>query len=417
MSEFNSDNNNLQNSSSAAHTGGIIGSRRLIGQERLRRQMWRILEEDRISHAYLISGHPGSGKKALALAFAEAINGVDHLGEPAPGTRSDRRSWYYHPDIHVYLPLPSNVTKEELRARVELLAEDPYEIVDFSMRPSLTSQEDSKNRRAFYSVDYFNAEVRRAAYLRPNEGRRNIVIITNIESMRKEVVNSFLKLLEEPGENVMFLLTTDNINSLLPTVISRCQLLACQPLLPDEILHGLIKYDGISEKDARFLSRIAGGNYSYTRFYDLETLQDNREDIIRFLRMSYTMDVGGILDISQKWQSEYNKEGQLAIINMIEMFLRDIALYSAGADEEIITNSDRMDVIRNFCASLEDARIEDMIETLEESRTLLSQNVQPRLLFTVLANRFSAWMRGSDAAVASGEPWKHMPALSNIKSI
>ncbi len=400
---------------SGEENSGIIGSRRLIGQERLRRQMWRILEEDRISHAYLISGQPGSGKKALALAFAEAINGVDHLGKPAPGMHSDRRSWYYHPDIHVYLPLPSNVTRDELSARVELLAEDPYEIVDFAMRPSLTAQDDSKNRRAFYSVDYFNSEVRRAAYLRPNEGRRNIVIITNIESMRKEVVNSFLKLLEEPGENVMFILTTDNINGLLPTVISRCQLLPCQPLLPDEICDGLIAFDGMAESDARFLSRIAGGNYSYTRFYDLETLESNREDIIRFLRMSYKMDVGDILEISQRWQSEYNKEGQLAIINMIEMFLRDIALYSACADESLITNSDRLDVIRNFCSSLKDARIEDMLETLEESRTLLTQNIQPRLLFTVMANRFSAWMRGSDAAVDSGEEWKHMPALIKVK--
>ncbi len=396
---------------------GMIGGRRLIGQERIRAQMWRILEEDRVSHAYLISGQPGSGKKALALAFAEAINGISNLGEPAPGVRSDRRSWYYHPDIHVFLPLPSTVSRDELRARVELLAADPYEIVDFAMRPSLTVQDDARNRRAFYSVEYFNSEVRRVAYLRPNEGRRNIVIITNIETMRKEVVNSFLKLLEEPGEQVMFIMTTDKLNALLPTVISRCQLLPCQPYQPDEIRDGLMQHDGIPEEEARFLSRIAGGNYSYTRFYDLETLQDNREDIIRFLRMSYTVDVEGILEMSQKWQSGYSKEGQLAIINMIEMFLRDIALYSAGADESLMTNSDRLDVIRNFCSGLKDARIQDMLETLEEARTLLSQNIQPRLIFTVMANRFAAWMRGSEAAVASGEPWKHMPAVTDIKEL
>ncbi len=389
---------------------GMIGARRLIGQVRLREQMWRVLEEDRISHAYLISGPPGSGKKALALAFAEAINGVSNLGEPAPGVRSQRRSWYYHPDIHLFLPLPSIASRDELGARVALLAEDPYEIVDFAMRPSLTSQDDTKNRRAFYSVDYFNDEVRRAAYLRPNEGRRNIVIITNIETMRKEVVNSFLKLLEEPGEQGMFILTTDKINVLLPTVVSRCQLLACQPLQPDEIFHGLTAYDGIAEPEASFLSRIAGGNYSYTRYYELETLQENREDIIRFLRMSYTVDVGGILEMSQKWQSGYNKEGQLAILNMIEMFLRDIALYSGGAGEALITNSDRLDGIRNFCTGLKDARIKDMLETLEEARALLNQNIQPRLVFTVMANRFSAWMRGSDAAVSEAELWRHVPA-------
>ena len=388
----------------------LLGDRRLIGQARLREQMYRILSEDRIGHAYLISGQPGTGKKPLALAFAEAINGVDHLGQPGPGRTSVRRSWYHHPDIHVFLPLPNKVSIDELRARLELLADDPYEIVDFSKRPALTDQETSKNRTAFYSKEYFNTTVRRAASLTPSEGQRNIIIISNVEKMRTEVVNSFLKLLEEPGKNVMFILTTDNINALLPTVISRCQLLPCRPLDAEEIYQGLRNYDNVPDDQARFLSRISGGNYSNTRFYDLETLQENREDIIRFLRNAYTVDVGAILEICQKWHSENNKEGLLGIIGMIETFLRDIALYSAGVDESMITNSDRLDVIRNFCSRLQDARIDDMIETLEEARTLLLQNVQPRLIFTVIANRFAAWMRGFEAPVAPDEPWKHMPA-------
>ncbi len=407
------DTGNVSDGTSRTRGNNTLGEKRLIGQERLRSQIRHLISEDRIGHAYLISGQPGTGKKALALAFAEAINGVENLGDPGSEKKSIRRSWFYHPDIHVFLPLPSKVTTEELRARLELLAADPYEVVDFSMRPALTDQEVSGNRQAFYSVEYFNTGVRRAACLKPNEGRRNIIIITNVEKMRTEVVNAFLKMLEEPGEDVMFILTTDNINALLPTVISRCQLLPCRPLDAEQIYEGLRTYDRIPEQEARFLSRIAGGNYSYTRFFDLETLQENREDIIRFLRMSYTVDVGGLLELSQKWHSEYNKEGQLALINMIETFLRDIALHSAGVETSMITNSDRLDVIDNFCSHLKEARIEDMIETLEESRTLLSQNVQARLLFTVIANRFAAWMRGTEASISVDEPWKHMPAYTD----
>lgn len=392
----------------------LVGQNRIIGHEHLREQMWNILVEGRISHAYLISGQSGAGKKALALAFAEAINGVANLGDPGPGVQSVRRSWYYHPDIHVFLPLPSNVTKDELRARVALLSDDPYAMVDFSIRPSLTGQEDSKNRSAFYSVAYFNTEIRRIASRMPNEGKRSVIIISNIEKMQDRVVNSFLKLLEEPGENITFILTTDSINSLLPTVISRCQLLTCQMLHPDQIYEGLKRFDSVPDEEARFLSRIAGGNYSFTRFYNLETLRENREDIIQFLRMSYTVDAEGILDMSQKWQAEYNKEGQFAIINMIEVFLRDIALYSATADESLITNIDRLDVIKKFCSSLKDARIEEMIASLEESRNLLAQNIQPRLLFTVLANRFAAWMRGADTVIGPDEEWRHIPAITQL---
>lgn len=389
-----------------------IGERRIIGHDQLRRYMRRIITEDRIGHAYLISGLPGTGKKALALAFAEAINRVDNLGDPGPGEKSVRRSWYYHPDIHVFIPLPYKISIDELRARLELLAADPYEIVDFSLRPTLTEEDSAKNRMASYTKDYFNTSIRRVAGFKPGEGRRNVIIISNAELMNPKVVNSFLKLLEEPGSDVTFILTTDNIHALLPTVVSRCQLLACQPLTTNQVYEGLRGFDRVPESQARFLSRISGGNYSYTRFFDPDTLQENREDIIRFLRMSYTVDVGGILDLSQKWHTELNKEGQFAILNMIEMFLRDIKLYSAGVDEEMIINSDRLDVIKNFCSHLQKARIEDMIKTMEEIRTLLKQNIQPKLLFTVTANRFAAWMRGAEAPVAGDEPWRHLPAYS-----
>jgi DNA polymerase III subunit delta' len=338
------------------------GCNRLVGQEQVREKLRRIIQEGRIGHAYLFSGPPGCGKKALALAFAEAVNGVENLGIPAGGRTSHRRSWYFHPDIRVYIPLPVNVSKSERQSRMELLAGDPYEIVDFATRPSITGDEETKNRRAMYSVDYFNTEIRRTASLKPAEGNRNIIIITDIEQMSDRVVNAFLKLLEEPGDKVTFILTTNNINALLPTLVSRCHILSCRPLEAGEIYEGLRKFDGVPDDQARFFRVSPEAITVKPVFYDRETLQENREDIIRFLRMSYSLDAGKILEISQKWQTEYNKEGQFAIISMIESFLRDIAMHSSGIDESLITNSDRLDVIENFCSHLRDARIEEMIK-------------------------------------------------------
>ncbi len=388
----------------------MLGNRRIIGHEKLRRHMLRIVEGGRIGHAYLISGPSGVGKKALALAFAEAVNGVDNLTDLGGRKRSERRSWYYHPDIHLFLPLPSGAPADELRARIALLAADPYDVVDFSARPSISGQDTAKNKSAFYSVDYFNTSIRRTASMRPGEGDRNIVIITNIEKAQDRVINAFLKLLEEPGPHVMFILTTDSLHALLPTLVSRCQLLPCQALEEEVILEGLRRHENMDEEKALFLSRIAGGSYSFTRFYDMDRLEEDREDIIRYLRMSYSVDAPGILEICRKWHADRNRDSLLALVNMMEVFLRDIALYSSGAGEALITNNDRLDVIRNFCKALGDARINEMIESLEEVRLLLSQNIQPKLLFTVLSNRFTAWMRGRQAPIERDEAWKHLPA-------
>jgi DNA polymerase III subunit delta' len=389
-----------------------LGNRRIIGLERARAQLAKTLASGRIGHAFLFAGPAGVGKKALALAFAEAINGVDHLSDLGKNGTSRKTSWFTHPDINLFLPLPSTVTIDELRLRIEMLSNDPYEIVDFGLRPSVTGDDSSKNRNAFYSVKYFNEEIRRVCFYKPNEGQRNIVVITNVEKMRTEVSNAFLKLLEEPGENLMFLLTTDNPNSLLPTILSRCQIINCPPLSRGEIEDGLVRLDGISREDAAYLARVAGGNYAMTRFYDLNALKSNRQAVIRFLRYAYMNDATQISETATSWHRDLNLEGRVAVLNILEMFIRDLMVYMQTGETENLTNSDQSEVIVKFCGSLKSARLDTMLEHVDFARKVLYQNVSPKLVFTVLANRFTNLMRGSETVIPATRPWLHLPAYS-----
>ncbi|MEX2404577.1 MAG: DNA polymerase III subunit delta' C-terminal domain-containing protein [Balneolales bacterium] len=373
-----------------------LGGRRLVGQRTARDKLGKVLSSGRLGHAYLIAGPPGVGKKPLALALAEAVNGIDNLTDLQGKASSNKSSWYLHPDIHVYLPLPGDRSREELKARVKLLADDPYEIVDFTVRPSLTDQAEAKNRKAFYSIDYFREQIRPATMLKPNEGRRTVIIISNIEKMRVEGFNAFLKMLEEPAEGLMFILTTDNIDTILPTVISRCHLIPCTALTHDEIKQGLITYEGRDEADSAYLSRIAAGNYSLTRFYDPDTLKSNRDQVIEFLRYAFSQDAKNIIFVSRNWHSDLNQESQIALMNILEVFIRDLMIYEASGNENLVTNTDQLQTIRKFCTSLTNARLDEMITEVLEARKLLNQNVNARLIFTVLANRFSALMRGKE---------------------
>lgn len=388
-----------------------LGGRRLVGHKPIRDQLSKILISGRLSHAYLIAGPNGIGKKALALAFAEAINGIDHLSDLQGRGFSKKKTWSNHPDIKVFLPLPgSEPNVSELYARVALLANDPYEVVDFNLRPSLTEESSTSGRNSFYSIEYFRKHIRPSAYLKPNEGFRNIIIITEVERMRAEGSNAFLKLLEEPPPNLMFILTTDSINRLLPTITSRCQLIKCAPLTNSDIVDGLIRIDGAEKEDAEFLARISNGNYSITRFYDIKTLRETRDEIIAFLRHSYSMDATNIIKTSMKWQKDLNVEGQVGILNLLEIFIRDIALYQGTRSGDLLTNADQLQVISRFCETLGDARLDDMIAMIEPFRAMLRQNVSARLIFTVMANRFAYLMRGRDPFISEQDEWKHIPA-------
>lgn len=388
-----------------------FGDRRLVGQNKAKHQIERILLSERLSHSYLFTGPSGTGKTAFALALAEVVNGVNHLTDLKDLTISKKSSWFMHPDIHVFIPLPSTMGNDELQARLELLAKDPYEIVDFTLRPALNDAESSKNRRAFYSIDYYHDEIRPKSVYKPNEGRRTVIILTNVDTMRKETANAFLKLLEEPSGNIMFILTASQPDQLLPTIISRCQEIRLHPLTKDEVAQGLIKHDGVNKDDAELLARLSGGNYSTCRFLDIETLQQIRNESVEFLRYSYTQDVPELLNLINQWNKNLNKENQIALCNTLEQLLRDITVYRETGNKTLITNIDQMDVIEKFCSSMTEARLEDMIDHIQQLKGLLYQNVQFKYIGTALSLRFFRLMRGLDPAINKENSWKHLPAL------
>ncbi|MEX1062716.1 MAG: hypothetical protein WEC12_03870 [Balneolaceae bacterium] len=395
-----------------------FGNRRLIGQQNVREQLERAISSGRSSHAYLFTGPRGVGKTAFALAFAEMLNGISNLTALGDRTRSKKSSWFNHPDIHLFIPLPKAVADSpqarstEMKNRLSLLNGDPYEVVDFRQRPVLDDDTSSKNRQAFYPIDYFKKEIRPKCNLKPNEGRYTVIIITEIESMRKEAANSFLKLLEEPPEDVIFLLTTGAADQILPTILSRCRQIRLGPLEEEEIIGGLVTYDGFSRKDATWLARTTGGNYALARYYDIGRMQETRSEVIRFLRMAYVQDAGELMTLIQDWQGKLNIENQIALCNALEIMLRDLMIYRETQNTDLIINIDQIEPIQSFCEALGDARIPDMISQLQGLSGVLYQNVQFKLVFTALAFRFSFLMRGKDPVIPDEQSWQHLPALN-----
>ncbi len=389
-----------------------FGNRRLVGQLRANEQISRILNSDRIGHAYLLSGSRGSGKTAFALALAEAVNEIDHLTSIDSANKSKYSSWFSHPDIHVFIPKPTSADISELRERLELLSTDPYEIISFAQRPSLNKDTGSKNLQAFYPIDYFRDEIRPIARLRPNEGNRVVIILTQVETMRKETANAFLKLLEEPSDRLMFILTTSSYESLLPTITSRCQHIPLGTLTTNDVKNGLITIDGMNDEDATYLARISNGNYAATRFYDIDRLKSDRESVVNFLRFSFSQDAQELSKITQEWQSSLNIESLISLTNLMEMYLRDLMIFRATENSALITNVDQIESISKFVQALQEARLEEMIHQLDTTRPMLKQNVSPKLVFTVLGLRFSSLMRGQDPLISAEESWKHLPAFT-----
>jgi DNA polymerase-3 subunit delta' len=225
----------------------------LIGQPRVEAILGRALARERVSHAYLFIGPAGVGKRTAALLLAQAVNCAARPTTLAPCGACEsclRIAAGTHPDVHEIVPQSKggqNISVEQMR------------------------------------------DTRRDASLRPTMGRRKLYLLPNAEFMNLEASNTLLKTLEEPGEFVTLLLGAPAIESVLPTVQSRCQIVRFGLTGTAVLCRALEERFGLAAQNAEALARAAGGRVgvAFAWATDPDVLE-RRERLLALLREADT---------------------------------------------------------------------------------------------------------------------------------
>lgn len=372
----------------------------IINQRRVIDALQREITQHRVAHAYLFHGPDGVGKRAVALALAQALQckvvqeGADTAcGACGPCMKASRMM---HPDIHVLFPYPTDARPEDIAERLRFFGENPYAPFDYVRRPSLSDPNKVSNKQAIYTVARVNEELRRSMSFRPVEGQYKVVILTDVEAMRLEASNAFLKLLEEPTPSTVFILVTTRPDRLLPTIISRCQRLRFDTLHADDIKQVLSEKLGFGMDKAQMLARMANGSYS--RALELagnEELLSNRQLVLDFFRLAYTQNTDKISDIIQQMNA-LGRERLKGLLALMLSWVRDLLLYRVTRNDELLVNIDQLNTIKLFCEKVPNAQIEAMAGLVEEAIELVGRNVQNNLVLTVLGNGLYRAMQGDE---------------------
>ena len=367
----------------------------IIGQHRVRDALKRTLSSGRVAHAYLFHGPEGTGKLAGALALARALqchHPVD--GDACGGCPSCLKSAKgLHPDIHVLMPITKDTDDEERGQRIQRVWEDPYQPADMQSLPSLSGKSGSSNLQIWYRIENIQDWLRRPMSYHSVEGRYRVAILIGAERIREDAANAFLKLLEEPGKQSVFILITDRADHLLPTILSRCQQIRFDPLESEDIALAM-QHRGAPPALAMMLARMSGG--SVRRAIALagnEDLLSTREDVVTFLRKSFQ----GRGDTVVALVDHMARPGREAVkfqLGILLGILRDLMLLQHTGPSELIVNLDQLDTLQRFAANLPDARIDDMIEAVEQTLFLTERNVSVRLALIALSRSLQASMRG-----------------------
>ncbi len=348
----------------------------VIGQHRVKGILQRALSNNRVSHAYLFTGPEGVGKEALAIEFAKALlcTGDDRPCDECANCR--RIDAFQHPDFNFLFPSSAKNTDEE-RAILDSIMQNPYNRKKPWASPTIGIEQ--------------IRELRHLAVLKPLEGRR-IIVIAEADRMTVQAANSLLKLLEEPPDTMHLILTASQVNSMLPTILSRCQEIRFGPLPDNEIELALVEKMQQAPEKARLIAGMSQGNFRRALQWMDDRFTKSRNDAVEFLRACLKGQKTQI-ELVEDMAKRYDKKQIKDILSLLLIWFRDALLLSEGGPEQRLVNIDQMETLQKFLGAFESIDFYAASAEIEKSMTMIERNIHINLILLVLMIKLQKIMK------------------------
>lgn len=320
----------------------------LIGHEPAVRLLKEHIKQGNLRQAYLLTGPQGIGKRTLALRIVQAVNCQQLAGdgEPCYQCRSCQQiERMQHPDLSI-------IQAEQVAGSLK--------------------------------VDQIR-DLQRSLSLAPYEANYRAGILLRFEEASAGAANALLKTLEEPPARVILILTAENSELLLPTIVSRCEVIRLRPASIEQAAQGLQQHWGIAPEQAQLLAHISGGRVGYAlQLYQSPEQMEQRQIWLDDLHRLLTAGRVERFAYASRLSSDKNyKETLQAVLPVWISLWRDVLLVAAGASTPV-TNLDRRDEIEAAAGRLGIEGARCAIQALERTLHLLSRNVNARLSLEVL---------------------------------
>jgi len=345
----------------------------ILGQSRPRSVLRGALQRDTLASSYLFFGPPGSGKLALAMALARAVNCLGEGPRPCGACSACRKiDQLRHPDVTVIFPCPKDIKNEDLRRTLDRLAANPYAHISFSERSDIR-------------IGTIR-EIRSQTVLRPYEGRKKVFILVEADRMRLDAANALLKTLEEPPKHVLLVLISARFGRMPATVLSRCQQVRFTPLSRDEMAEGLERLSLGDPESRRLAGRLAQGDLRRAVELLKEDVQKGRREMLQALSEALHQDFAAVLRWGQRLGKPKNRADSLRRLQALEVWYRDLMLFGEGNETELV-NTDLIPKLSEMSAQYDWLGIQRCLGDVRESVRALDANVNQELLWIALLSR------------------------------
>ena len=298
-----------------------------------------------VRHAYLITGPRGVGRRTLAVKMAQALNCTQPPapGEPCGACRNCKQiGQMQHPDLAVV---------------------------------------QAEQAGGILKVDQVR-ELQRSLALHPYEARYRVALLLRFEEAHPSAMNALLKTLEEPAPQVVLLLMAESAESLLPTIVSRCEVLRLRPLPLEQTSQGLQSHWGLAGEEATLLAHISSGRpgFALRLHQEPERLAQRQTWLDDQARLLTAGIVERFAYVDPLWK---DKEALRGVMLVWLSYWRDVMLKASGASAPI-ANLDHQEEIEQLAQRVGQQVAHQSAAAIERSLERLERNVNPRLLAEVL---------------------------------
>lgn len=367
----------------------------IIGQNRIKDQFRVLLRNDVLTHAYLFVGPEGVGKDAFALEIAKALQCSASEGE-ACGSCEDciRAESLQHPNIHLVFALPTGRNELPEDAPLAKLSPDDLEAVRKHIRLKAGNRYHKVRipRANGYKISSIR-ELRRMASLSAHGKGRKVFVLLDVEQLTPAASNALLKTLEEPLPDTMLFLTASDPGSLLPTIVSRCQVVRFDPVTADEIAAALRDREQVSPEDAKMISHLAAGSYGRALEFARSDLHEIRDGVVEVLRSIVAGRRTDIIRTVETLSADNDRHYLRQFLYLLQSWIRDAMVYKTNPD--LIVNVKDADSIRKFSEGFPLLDYDRAHRLIERSISHLSRNVYILLSLTHLAIELRALIHSS----------------------
>lgn len=306
----------------------------IVGHKDIIEYFQKVIKEEKLSHAYILSGEKGSGKKMLAEAFAQTLQ-CEEKGDTPCGNCSSciQAESGNQPDIRWITHEKASISVDDIREQINN---------DIGIMP--------------YSSPY------------------KIYIVPEAEKMTEQAQNALLKTIEEPPHYGMVLLLTENSSSFLQTILSRCVTLSLKPVSTSLVKQYLMDKFGTPDYQAEICAKFSQGNIGKAiRFASSEEFNELKDDTLHMLKHVEEMKVYEIMQFI-KGIAERKKDIQ-DCLDLILLWYRDVLLFKVTRDPNGLHFSDELHSISMQAGDMDYEQIENIVQAVEKAKIRLKANV------------------------------------------